>query len=48
MFNVDAPNRYIIVLYVLDSQDVVPLDHVERVLSRVIPDLEGALRVLHG
>ena len=31
-----------------DQQAVVPLDHVERVLSRVIPDLEGALRRLHG
>ena len=35
-------------LHLNDQQAVVPLDHVERVLARVIPDLEGALRLLHG
>ena len=28
---------------VAEAQNVVPLDHVEAVLSRVIPDLENAL-----
>ena len=27
----------------VDEQNVVPLDHVEAVLNRVIPDLEQAL-----
>ena len=32
----------------MEEEEVVPLLHVERVLSRVIPDLESALSVLHG